>query len=311
MSLESEFEEHWGGFHENLNKAVALFLLYPEYRRRKYVAAAEKSVPAVNDHFIALLKIDDERVLRVFQEWKTPDKTADLLEEIEAEQPGGHLTADLTWTFWKYADVVRAHRGLHEQTRQKALLEQSIVASCTAYEHFLKVMIPWILKNQPDSAKRYLGRVNRPLKDFGKFAFDVAGNVDKIFRRDYDKSLFPVFPDVVNFYERILRIHLFRSKTERAYVNKIFEVRHCIVHTGGKPDRKWKRKMKGARFVVDRRTSWRYVRRLHNKLHDAGVLIYKSLELDLKKAPFRRDMALDKFERAPWEFPPLKEESHK
>lgn len=289
MSVESEFEEHWNTFHKNMQKAQTLLRLYPGRRERKAFASHEGAVPVLNDCFIKLLKVKDERLLRIFDKWKSTNETGELAEEIERKRIGGHLAADVTYTFWKYADVVRIFRMYQRDMKQKVLLEQAVMASCTAYECFLKRMIPWILSNHEESAKRYLGTIGLPMKELGKFDFDPMGNVDRVFLHEYRNRLFPVFPEVVKFYKDIFGIDLFWSKREAKYVDKIFAVRHCIVHSAGKPDQRWKKRTRGAKYVVDLRHAGRYVLKVHTKLHDTGVLVYDLLGLDLKKAPFHAD----------------------
>src|SRR5205809_4850217 len=111
MPLEEEFKQYWAAFHENINKALTLLSLYPPPQHRAALRSYEKAVPVLNSCFIELLGITDERLLRIFREWKDPVKTADLAQEIENKQIGGHLQADVTYTFWKYADVVpRLHQ---------------------------------------------------------------------------------------------------------------------------------------------------------------------------------------------------------
>lgn len=286
MTLESEFKEHWDTFHENMRKAHTLLHLYPNKQSREALASYESAVPDMNECFIKLLKIKDKRILRIFRQWRSTDKTREIAEEIAEKEVGGHLAADLTYTFWKYADVVRVLRKVQKYMEQRILLEQAIVASCTAFECFLKSMIPWVLKNHNESAKRYLGTVALPTKELGKFDFDPTGNVDKVFLHGYRNRLFPVFPDVVEFYKQVLGVDLFWSKREKQYVKKIFEVRHCIVHNAGKPDARWRRRTKGAKFTLDLYHTRKYVLKIHTKLHDTGALIFKLLGLDLEKAPF-------------------------
>ncbi len=285
MSLESEFADTFVTFHHNIDKALTLLELYPNAQERRAFASFEKAVPNTKDCFIALLKDKDPRILKVFRWWRSPEKTADLAEEIFKKEIGGHLAADLTYTFWKYADVVRILRVWQRKFSKKVVLEQSIVAACTAYESFLREMIPWVLKNNKESARRFLGRVGKvSVMELGKYDFDPMTNAHRIFAEEYENPLFPVFPKVVEFFRDVIPIKMFSGKREERYVEKIFQVRHCIVHNAGKPDERWNAKTGGAKFRIDLRNSSNYVGRIDFKLHETAYALLDYLGLDREEA---------------------------
>ena len=285
--LEQEFAENWNTFHNNMDKARTILDLYPTKETHRAFESYEKALPSENPILVQLLDIKDAEVLRIFNEYKDTSKTRKIAEAIHKKQFGNPLTPHVALTYWKYADVVRVLRMYEKEMEKNVLLEQAIVAACTAYERFLKDMIPWVLKNHRLAAKKYLGRINRPVKELGRFDFDALGNVDEVFLQEYQDKQFPVFPEVVEFYKDILGLDLFWDQKEARYVERIFEVRHCIVHNAGKPDTRWKTRTGGAKYSTDRKHTDKYLFKIHTKLHDSGALIYKLLDLNLKKAPFK------------------------
>jgi hypothetical protein len=166
------------------------------------------------------------------------------------------------------------------------LLEQSIVASCTAYECFLKEMIPWVLGHDEQCARRFLGSMGRPIKELGKYDFEPLPHVAAIYQDTFGKKLMPVFPDVVDFYRETLKIELFDDEDDQREVEEVFQIRHCIVHNAGKPDDQWRQKNPGKRFRMGRAAVWKYGHTVHSALHGASVAIYKALGLDEKLAPW-------------------------
>jgi hypothetical protein len=262
--------------------------LYPGKRNIKIFKNNLKAVPGCNKCFIKLLNIKNKKILKVFNEWETPKKTAKLANEIFKKGIGGHLTADITYTFWKYADFANDLKGQTNLINNKVLLEQAIVAVCTAYEYFLKEMIPWVLKNNKDAAKRFLGRIDKPIKTLGKYGFDILGNVDKIFFELYRDKLFPIFPDVYKFYKEIFRIDLFSSKKEKKYIEFIFEIRHCIVHNEGKPDKRYFQKTGKKKLIINQSTTRKYCIKIDEKLHDVSSQIFTYMNLNPDKTPWRK-----------------------
>jgi hypothetical protein len=286
MSLEEEFEAHYARFHEYMSRSQVLLNLYPKRNEMNTVKTWVDSVPTSNECIIELLGIEDRKVIEVFENWRNPSETSAAAEEILEKQVGGHLIADIAYLFWKYCDVVDHVTALMKGLRNRVLLEQALVCACTAYECFSREMIPWILRNDRESAKRFLGSLTKPVKELGKYDFDPIKNVDKIFSELYEKRFMPVFPDVMDFYNATLRIELFRSKRGRKYMEKIFQMRHCIVHNEGKPDERWKRTTRNAQFRIDRRTVARYCVKVHEKLHDAAWQIFEHMDLDMDKSPW-------------------------
>ena len=286
MTRETEFAKHYKRFHENIGKSRLLLGIHPEPADLKAYGQAVKAVPQMNDCFVQLLHIADKRLLRVLNGWKDPEKVMKLARAISDQRIGGHLTADVVWTFWKYSHVVSLLSNLQKNLDEAVLLEQAIVTSCTALESFLKEMIPWVLKNHSDSARRYLGSLNRPIKELGKYGFDPMGRVDEIYRDETINKQLPVFPDLVEFYEGIIKVRPFETGKQRDFIAKVFEVRHCIVHNAGRPDARWRTKMKGAEFPQGQRFAERAVLAIDDRLHDVSVSIYKALSMDLSEAPF-------------------------
>lgn len=290
-SLEKEFEEHYWRFHHYMDKSKALYNLYFGEHNIRTLKNNYNAVPTLNDCLIKLLEIKDKRILEVFNEWKDPRKTAELAREIEKKFIGGHLTADITYTFWKYADLASILKESADSMNNKVLLEQAIVTACTAYECFLKEMIPWILKNNKKVAKRFLGGIDKPIKTLGKYDFDVLGNSDKLYLEFYADKLFPLFPDVYKFYKEIFGINPFYSEREKGYVELIFQVRHCIVHNEGKPDKKWLQKTRKKKLTINNITTKKYCIKLHEKLHDIAYQIFMYMKLDPSKAPWKPSKA--------------------
>jgi len=234
-----------------------------------------------------MLRIKDERILRVFNEWEETDKTATIPEAIFETRIGGPLVSSLAFTYCKYANMVGIFRGIREAIQQKVLLEQAIVASCSAYERCLKDMIPWVLKNHKPAAKAFLGSLTRQVKELGRFDFDPFGNVDAIFLEEDQHKKFPVFPEVVDFYRDVLGLDLFPSDQAADGMKLIFEVRNCIVHNAGRPDVQWRRRTNDAEFSTDLSHTTGYVSEVHTRLDDAGVLVFSLVGLDSNQAPFK------------------------
>lgn len=284
MTIEKEFRSHYKRFHEYMSKSQSLWNLHPGRKGVNSMKSWIEAVPTANECIISLLDIKDKRIIKVFKNWENPSETADLAKEIQVKEIGGHLVADVTYLFWKYCHVVKRVETMLGDLSSNVLLEQAIVSACTAYECYLKEMIPWILRNHKNSGKRFLGTINKPIKDLGKYDFDPMKNVDKIYLEIYGKRNMPVFPDLVMFYGDIIGIALFRSKRDRDYLEKIFQMRHCIVHNEGKPDDKWKKLTNNARFRIDPRTTHRYCIKVDEKLHDAAWDISDLLKIDREKA---------------------------
>lgn len=286
MSVENEFAQHWVTFHANMDSARSLLGLYPDESVQHVFESNKAATADFNEDLVRLLQIKDERILRIFHEWEHPDETGSAADAILEKRIGGSLLSILTYTYWKYCDVVSLFGAVLDRIRQQVLLDQAIVASCTAYERILKDLIPWVLKNHEPAAKAYLGTLNRPVKSLGRFDFDALRNVDAIFLNEPQGALFPVFPDVVDFYNRTLGVNLFPSTERAREINGIFNVRNCIVHNAGKPDEWWVRRAGGAEYNTDLTHTRKYVADLHAELHNAGIAVFRLLDLDLDKARF-------------------------
>jgi hypothetical protein len=284
--IDKEFAENYAKFHDYMSKSTALRMLYPGKKGLKAMKSWVNRVPDANNCIIKGLGIKDQKILEIFEKWNNPKETASLAWEVTKNDIGGHLISDITYMYWKYCDVVSYIKTHMKEMSNKVLLEQAIVTACTSYEIYLKEMIPWILKNHEESTKRFLGKLTKPIKDLGKYNFDLLGNVDDVYLELYGSKMMPVFPDLEEFYKDNFQIQLYSSKKEKIFVEKIFQVRHCIVHNAGKPDEQWRRKTGNAKFRIDEYVTERYCIKIHEKLHDAAYSIFKLLELPDEKAPW-------------------------
>jgi len=289
VTLELEFIGHYKRFHDYMDKSHALLGLYPSEREKDAFLSWQESVPREVDCIIKCFKIEDDRILKVFREWESPCQNYDLVSEIIDKEVPCHIVADITYLFWRYSDVVRHLREKYQLRENDVLLEQTIVTSCTAYECFLKEMIPWILKNNPEIAKRFLGKLNKPIKDLGKYNFDPYSNVEFLYEDVYGKKLMPVFPDIHDFYRDILKINILEESKNRELLENIFQARHCIVHNAGKPDDAWIRKTNNAPFPKDLKAVKEAFVKIHDALHDASTAIYKAMKLNEISAPWRKE----------------------
>ncbi len=248
------------------------------------------AVPVLNDCFISLLNIKDEEILKIFNEWEDPSSTAKLAMKIERsakkKKKHEHLIADLVYTFWKYSDIAVRLNDMSRSLSNKVILEQSIVAACTSYECYLKDMIPWILKNNKKAAKKFLGNISDPIKTAGKYGFDLLGNVDKIFLDIYGGKTFPIFPNLEEFYKKYFGISLFFTNKEKSHIEEIFEIRHCIVHNEGKPDKKFTQKTGKKKMIINYSTTRKHCVKIHEKLHDAAYQIFVYMKLNEEKSPW-------------------------
>lgn len=284
MPLEDEFEKHYTRFHVYADKSKALFDPYISRKNRKALDSWIKNVPSCKDCFINLLKIKNKKILRVLNKWKTPTKTTKDVEEILKKKIGGHLVADLTYVFWKQAYLAGKIKNMKDSLTNKVLLEQAIVTICTAYECYLKELVPWMLKNSENAAIRFLGELDNPIKSLGKYKFEPLKNIDKIYLNQ--KKQQPIFDELLTQYKNYFNIPLFFTKQEENYVKKIYWVRHCIVHNEGKPDAKWRTLTKGAKFEISENTTWKYMTKLHEKMHDVSSQVFNYMKLDRKHAPW-------------------------
>ncbi len=284
MTLENEFKEHYDRFHVYAEKSNALFFLYLDKKSRGAIESWVKSVPMCNTCFIKLLKIKDKRIIRVFKKWKSPDETAKDAHKILKRRIGGHLVSELTYTFWKYADIANQINKWKDSLTNRVLLEQSIVTMCSAFECYLKELIPWILKNNEESARRFLGGLNEPTKSLGRYKFEPLKHINKIYI-DINKQSH-VFDDLMTQYKEYFNIPIFFTKREEEYVRKIYQVRHCIVHNESKPDAKWRALTKGAKFEIDRNTTWKYIIKIHEKMHDVSSQVFDYMKLNKKYYPW-------------------------
>src|SRR3990172_6837930 len=107
MSLEAEFAALWATFHENMDRAQVLLGLYPDETLQKVFKENEEATADLNEEFVRMLQIKDKRILRIFLEWRNTDKTGPMADVIFEKRIGGPMVSSLTYTFWKYADVVR------------------------------------------------------------------------------------------------------------------------------------------------------------------------------------------------------------
>lgn len=286
MSLDGEFKSRWVAFHKDLDRAQTLMGLYPDDALRKVFKNNEEATPDLNEDFIRLLQITDERILRVFREWRRPGKTGRVADEIFNKHIGGPLVSALVYTYWKYADVVRILGAVLDGIQKQVLLDQAIVAGCTAYERFLKDMIPWVLKNHPPAAKAYLGTMSKQVKELGKFDFEPMKNVDAVFLEDHPSGRFPL-REVVEFYSNTLKLGLYPTEQEAAEIQRIFEVRNAIVHSAGRADDLWRTRTRGAELKTDRNQTREALARIDAAVHYGGARIFELLNLDDKKAPFK------------------------
>ncbi len=125
------------------------------------------------------------------------------------------------------------------------------------------------------------------MKELGKYGFDPMGRVDEIFRDETIGKQMPMFPDLVDFYAGILQIQVFDTKRQHDFVARVFDMRHCIVHNGGRPDARWIARTKGAKLALDQRLAERAVRAVDERLHQVSASVYRNLFLDFSKAPFK------------------------
>lgn len=191
---------------------------------------------------------NDDRVKKIFDNWEkvilseelTIEEKDEKINEIwdisdQAASDLDALQCLILKIYNKYADsIYLIDDVVIDNWGKKVLLEQSIVTACTGLECYLYEMIPWILKNNKDASKRFLGSIGKPIKNLGKYDFQPLENVSKIFRDKYKNKHFPVFPDMKEFYHDKFEIELFGENEED--FKEIFQVRHCIVHNAGKPD---------------------------------------------------------------------------
>ena len=289
MTIEQAFITHYKRFHDYMDKSNVLLGLYPTAHEKKIFESWKKCVPREVDCIIRCLNIKDSRILKVMKEWETPCQNRKLVDEIVDQNVQCHFVADITYLFWRYADVVGHLREQFSLRESKVLLEQTIVSACTAYECFLKELIPWILANNSDCARKFLGSVNRPIKELGKYDFDPLANVALVYEDIYGKKLMPVFPDVFEFYRDILKINILDDEKYRKHLEIIFQMRHCIIHNAGKPDEEWTRKTKNAPFRIDWGSVRTCFKKIHNALHCASMAIYKAMCLDETLAPWTRE----------------------
>jgi hypothetical protein len=286
MTREQEFISHYKRFHDYMDKSSVLLYLYPNAHQKEVFRSWVESVPREIDCIIECLNVTDPRVLRILKEWETPCKNRDLAHEIVDQNVQCHFVADITYLFWRYADVVHHLRAEYDSRESNVLLEQTIVTSCTAYECFLKEMIAWILGHNRECARRFLGSIGKPIKDLGKYDFDPLSHVTAIYHDTRGNKIMPVFPDVVDFYHDTLKITLFDDADHQKDVERIFQIRHCIVHNAGKPDEQWRRKEKSESFRMDLESVEGYFKTIHDALHQASSAIYKAMGLDDKLAPW-------------------------
>lgn len=285
MTLEDEFNKSYKKFHDDMDKSKTLFDLYMGKSYRSDISTWYSSAPIEPERIIKPLKITNPEVLKLYEDWKNPRKSYDSFKKVSSGviKTGKPPIQEISYVYYKCSMLAKILRDLEESLTKKVLLEQAIVTSCTAYECYLKEQIPWLLKYNEDSARRFLGALNKPIKEAGKYNFDLMGNVDKIYKGEFENKLMPVFPDVLTFYNDVFKIKLFKNKKEKKYVEKIFQMRHCIIHNGGKPDSKWRQKTKGAKYILNKDICWKYITKIHLKLHDIAHQIAVLLDLDMNK----------------------------
>lgn len=286
MSLENEFSKHYDRFHAYAEKSSALYHLYIGTKQRRALDSWIKHASSAKDCLINLLKIKNKKILRVFSQWENPKETLEDVEEILEKKIGGHLVADTTYVFWKQAYLASKIKSMRDSLTNRVLLEQAIVTICSAYECYLKELIPWILKNHKNSAKRFLGGLREPTKFLGKYKFEPLKHVDKIYFEINQNKQLPLFDDLLTQYKEYFDISLFFTKQEEKYVKKIYQVRHCIVHNEGKPDAKWHALTKGAKFEINEKTTWEYMTKLHEKMHDVSSQVFDYMKLNEKYVPW-------------------------
>lgn len=284
MTLEKEFGKHYDRFHFYAEKSKLLFDLYVD--KKRVIMSWIEAVPECKDCFVKLLDVKNKKILNVFENWKTPEKTLKNIKEIYKKRIGSHLIADVTYVFWKQAYLAKVLKNKLDSLTNKALLEQAIVTMCSAYECYLKELVPWVLKNDENSAKRFLGQLDLPTKALGKYRFEPLKHVHKIYFETNRNKQLPVFDEMLTQYKNHFNISLFFSKQEEDYVRKIFQVRNCVVHNQSKPDAKWYALTNGEKFVIDKNLTWEYMIKLHEKMHDVSSQIFKYLNLEKKHAPW-------------------------
>ncbi len=172
--------------------------------------------------------------------------------------------------------VIKLFEDLSKKASNKVILEHSVIAMCTAYEIYCRDSLAWVLNNLPEYGKRYIGKSSIPLKELAKFGYDPLGKAGDIFF-EKECQAFKIFENGKKCYTEILGFELFEDKKTEKTAWKIFQTRHCIIHNGGKPDTRWKRKTGKKKLDLTPKTLMKYVEFIHDLFHTHYARLYIKL----------------------------------
>lgn len=280
MSLEKEFEELFKKSHDYLDKSNQLRLIYITKKERG-IAKGYAEILLNEIHLIEPLLKKYPNLKNSFKYTigsKRHDQASEMYNET-IENPPKDITQDQICTYkilWEGVHISRALDVMSKLGYNISVLEQSLVAMCTAFECYCKDSTQWIIDNIPDYSKKYLGSLTMPTKELGKHDFEPLKNAGNIFNEKEGKG-FKIFDDGKKIYSDIIGFDLFENEKHEMTIWKIFQTRHCIIHNGGKPDLLWKQKTKGAKFKKDVATLNSYIEYLHEEYHSLFYRLYLHL----------------------------------
>jgi hypothetical protein len=275
MSREKGFEDLFSKSHKYLEKGMVLRNVYVPKKIRSIAKGYPKSLMDEMHLIEPLLKKYPhlEKSFKYNYKSKSYQKAFNIFDEI-AKNPPKDIDVEQLCTYNLLWSSIRISKLLDMQTENAydtSILDQSLVAMCTAFECFARDIFEWILNNFPEYAKKYIGSLSIPIKAVGKYGFEPLKNSGHIFAENDGKD-FRIFENGKRLYREVIGFGLFRSEKNEMKLWKIFQTRHCIIHNGGNPDLTWKQKTKNAQFKKNVSTLVAYIDYLHDEFH---ILYYR------------------------------------
>lgn len=281
MSIEKQFDKLFKDVHIYLEKGLVLRSIYTSKKHRGKIRHYTKTF--LNDLWLLKSFIKKYPIIKKSFEYsleseKTSEKAYKIYSRIIAKPPKDipHSELHIFKILWQGVNSSKQLDNLTKDAHNIIVLEQALVAMCTAYEIIIKETIQWTLNNFPEFSKRYIGSLSFPVKELGKYKFEPLKNAGSIFLWREGKD-FKIFDNGKKSYKEILKFDLFKNKRRENKLWKVLQTRHCIIHNAGKPDIKWKKKTKNAKFKKDAKILISYTNMLHTEFHEFYYRFYKHI----------------------------------
>jgi len=286
ITAEKELDNLYGRIHKYLDRGHILMNLYVPKKVRGVVKTNKRTASAAIRFIEPALKLHPE-LRKSFKYGRKTFKKAVAIYEKVLSAPPKDITKEQLMLYKVIWESIHTSHLLDEITHQanyKAVLEQALVATCTAYECLVRDSFQWALNNVSGYAKKYISTQGMPIKELAKYDYKPLENAGTIFS-DKEGTKFMIFENGKKVYSDILQFKIFRNKKIENKLWRIFQTRHCIIHNGGKPDAIWKRNTRNSKFKTDITTLKRYIEILHNEFHIFFIRLY---QYNFKKKPDMR-----------------------